>query len=211
MKSKSGSIKIYKDIFKVTYSGMKSVYCVIDISKKKLINSLIDKCLVLIIDQFGNYVIQSVLLLDEIDASNAIALKLVENAPYYSKHKYSSNVVEKCFDYCDENARRKLIAVLSKPDVMTDLILDEHGNYVIQKVLSCADVKTQNEMLQNIPPIISKLKNVNFGERIISRLMVSYPQMSSLFTGKEGKKYSNNKKYKKKNNNSNMNNKQKYK
>ena len=167
--------------------------------------------IILIIDQFGNYVIQSVLLLDEIDSSNAIALKLVENAPYYSKHKYSSNVVEKCFDYCDENSRRKLIAVLSKPDVMTDLILDEHGNYVIQKVLSCADVKTQNEMLQNIPPIMNKLKNVNFGERIISRLMVFYPQMSSLFSGKEGKKYSNNKKYKKKNNNANMNNKQKYK
>ena len=37
-----------------------------------------------------------------------------------------------------------------------DLILDEHGNYVIQKVLSCADVKTQNEMLQNIPPIMNK-------------------------------------------------------
>ena len=120
-------------------------------------------------------------------------------------------MVEKCFDYCDENSRRKLIAVLSKPDVMTDLILDEHGNYVIQKVLSCADVKTQNETLQNIPPIMNKLKNVNFGERIISRLMVSYPQMSSLFSGKEGKKYSNNKKYKKKNNNANMNNKQKYK
>ncbi len=68
-----------------------------------------------------------------------------------------------------------------------DLILDEHGNYVIQKVLSCADVKTQNEMLQNIPPIMNKLKNVNFGERIISRLMVSFHKCLLCLVGKKGK------------------------
>ena len=171
--------------------------------KRNLINSLIDKCLVLIIDQFGNYVMQSVLLLNDVEASNAIASKLVENAAYYSKHKYSSNVVEKCFDYCDDNARKKLINVLSKAEVMNDLIVDEHGNYVIQKVLACADLKTQNEMLQNIAPMINKLKTLNFGERIISRLLVSYPQMNGMISGK---KYAKGRYNKKKNNN-----KQKYK
>ena len=171
--------------------------------KRNLINSLIDKCLVLIIDQFGNYVMQSVLLLNDVEASNAIASKLVENAAYYSKHKYSSNVVEKCFDYCDDNARKKLINVLSKAEVMNDLIVDEHGNYVIQKVLACADLKTQNEMLQNIAPMINKLKTLNFGERIISRLLVSYPQMNGMISGK---KYTKGRYNKKKNNN-----KQKYK
>ena len=171
--------------------------------KRNLINSLIDKCLVLIIDQFGNYVMQSVLLLNDVEASNAIASKLVENAAYYSKQKYSSNVVEKCFDYCDDNARKKLINVLSKAEVMNDLIVDEHGNYVIQKVLACADLKTQNEMLQNIAPMINKLKTLNFGERIISRLLVSYPQMNGMISGK---KYTKGRYNKKKNNN-----KQKYK
>lgn len=171
--------------------------------KRNLINSLIDKCLVLIIDQFGNYVMQSVLLLNDVEASNAIASKLVENAAYYSKHKYSSNVVEKCFDYCDDNARKKLINVLSKAEVMNDLIVDEHGNYVIQKVLACADLKTQNEMLQNIAPMINKLKTLNFGERIISRLLVAYPQMNGMISGK---KYTKGRYNKKKNNN-----KQKYK
>ena len=173
--------------------------------KRNLINSLIDKCLVLIIDQFGNYVMQSVLLLNDVDASNAIASKLLENAAYYSKHKYSSNVVEKCFDFCDEDARKKLIKVLSKAEVMNDLIVDEHGNYVIQKVLACADLKTQNEMLQNIAPMINKLKNLNFGERIISRLLVAYPQMNGMLSGKKFNKG----RYNKKKNNSN--NKQKYK
>ena len=172
--------------------------------KRNLINSLIDKCLVLIIDQFGNYVMQSVLLLNDVEASNAIASKLLENAAYYSKHKYSSNVVEKCFDFCDEDARKKLIKVLSRAEVMNDLIVDEHGNYVIQKVLACADLKTQNEMLQNIAPMINKLKNLNFGERIISRLLVAYPQMSGMLSGKKFNKG----RYNKKKNNSN---KQKYK
>ena len=121
--------------------------------------------------------------------------------------------MKKCFDFCDENARKKLIAVLSKPEIMNDLILDEHGNYVIQKVLACADTKTQNEMLTNIAPIINKLKNVNFGERIISRLLISYPQMTNILNGKEGKRSNNKGRYnnKKKNNTGNTNNKQKYK
>ena len=168
-----------------------------------LLDKLINNCLMLIIDQFGNYVIQSILLMNSRECGNAIAMRITENVCYYAKHKYSSNVVEKCFDYCDDNARKKLINVLSKAEVMNDLIVDEHGNYVIQKVLACADLKTQNEMLQNIAPMINKLKTLNFGERIISRLLVSYPQMNGMISGK---KYTKGRYNKKKNNN-----KQKYK
>ena len=147
--------------------------------KSRLIQSLIDKCLILIVDQFGNYVIQSILLLKDISSANQIAEKLKDNVAYFSKHKYSSNVVEKCFDYCDDNARKKLIDCLSNKETVTDLILDEHGNYVIQKVLACADLKTQNEMLKYITPVINQLKTLNFGERIINRLVLTYPQLSA--------------------------------
>ena len=176
--------------------------------KSRLIHSLIDKCLILIVDQFGNYVIQSVLLLKDISSANQIAEKLKDNATYFSKHKYSSNVVEKCFDYCDDNARKKLIDCLSNKETVTDLILDEHGNYVIQKVLACADLKTQTEMLKYITPVINQLKTLNFGERIINRLVLTYPQLSSAvgnFEIKRGGGGSNRGKY----NNSNSNNKRK--
>lgn len=144
---------------------------------KKLLDKLIANCLLLIIDQFGNYVIQSILYLKDIKSSNAITVKLLENVCYYSKHKYSSNVVEKCFDYCDNHTRHKLIEALAKQEVINDLILDEHGNYVVQKVLACIDYRTQTQLLQGIMPLFPRINELSFGEHIISRLMISYPQL----------------------------------
>ena len=149
--------------------------------KDKLINSLLNDCENLIINQFGNYVIQSILLLNEINYSNIIVEIIIKNPSFYSKHKYSSNVVEKSFDYCDDEIRKKLIQILSEKNIVCDLILDAHGNYVIQKALSCADKDLQDIIIDNLKSVFTKLKNVSFGERIINRLSNLYPQLNDYF------------------------------
>ena len=128
-----------------------------------------------------NYVIQSILLMNNINCGNAIAMRITENVCYYAKHKYSSNVVEKCFDYCNGIVRDKLIYTLMRPEAINDLILDEHGNYVIQKVLACVDMERQKAMLALIIPLFDKLKMMNYGERVINRLLMSYPQLVNCF------------------------------
>ena len=140
-----------------------------------LLNKLIDNCLLLIIDQFGNYVIQTILLMGDKKYGNRLAEKIAENVVYYAKHKYSSNVVEKCFDYCDGIYLQNLMNNVQKNDNLTELILDEHGNYVVQKVLSLSKPNVQKAMLKIIVPLFDKLKNFSYGERVINRLIVSYP------------------------------------
>ena len=147
--------------------------------KNSLINNLIENCFVLIIDQFGNYVIQSILLLNESKLSSAIAMKICDNIPYYSKHRYSSNVIEKCFDFCGKKDRKKLIEKISTPEIISDLILDEHGNYVVQKALCYADSKEKEIILNNIRPMIPKIRNMPFGEKLLFRLFSLYPQLES--------------------------------
>ena len=120
------------------------------------------------------------LLLCDAEASEKLVDKLLGNITYYSKHKYSSNVVEKCFDYSDAPARKKLIDALNSKEIISDLIIDEHGNYVIQKVLANADSKTQNEVLNIIIENIPNIQEVPFGERIINRLFMTYPQMANM-------------------------------
>lgn len=68
---------------------------------------------------------------------------------------------------------------LSSPEIVAELILDDHGNYVIQKVLQCADEDTKENILKNIIPLIPKIKEVTFGERLLNRLYISYPQLNS--------------------------------
>ena len=173
--------------------------------KKNLINSLINNCLVLIIDQFGNYVIQSILLLNDSKASSIIALKICDNVAYYSKHRYSSNVVEKCFDFCGQNEKNKLIEKISPPDILADLIMDEHGNYVIQKALSCAEPDKRELILQNIIPLIPKIKCVSFGEKLLWRLMQTYPQLNTGVRTDNNNSNNNNSNSNNNNNNSNNN------
>ena len=140
-----------------------------------LLNKLIDNCLLLIIDQFGNYVIQSILLMGDKNYGNRLAEKIAENVVYYAKHKYSSNVVEKCFDHCNGIYLQNLMNNVQKKDNLTELILDEHGNYVVQKVLQLSKPHVQKQMLRIIVPLFEKLKNFSYGERVINRLMVTYP------------------------------------
>ena len=140
-----------------------------------LLDKLIENCLFLIIDQFGNYVIQTILLMGNKKYGNKLAEKIAENVVYYAKHKYSSNVVEKCFDYCDGNYLQNLMINVQKKENLIELILDEHGNYVVQKVLLLSPPLIRNNMLKLIVPVFDKLKKFPYGDRVINRLVASYP------------------------------------
>ena len=141
----------------------------------KLIDKLLDKSLLLIVDQFGNYVIQTILKKNNKNYGNKLAEKIVDNVVYYAKHKYSSNVVEKCFNYCDDIYLSNLINNVLKKDNLIELMLDEHGNYVVQKVISLSNFITQRQILKIIMQNIDKLKSCNHGERVINRLSANYP------------------------------------
>ena len=147
-------------------------------TRNQLISKLIENCFVLIIDQFGNYVIQSILLLNEKNYSSAIAMKICDNIPYYSKHRYSSNVIEKCLDFCGKKEKKLLIDKICTPEIISDLILDEHGNYVIQKALYYSEYKNREIILNNIKPLIPKIRNTSFGEKLLYRLYSLYPNLN---------------------------------
>ena len=148
--------------------------------KSELIKNLIDNCFVLIIDQFGNYVIQSILHLKNYKYCSDIALIISENAHYYSKHKYSCNVIEKCFDFCGKKERNILLEKLSKPEVISELIVDEHGNYVIQKALQYADNDKKEEILKIISSLIPKIRSTPFGDNLLNKLFYEYPKLNEL-------------------------------
>ena len=140
-----------------------------------LLDKLIENSLLLIIDQFGNYVIQTILLMGDNNLGNKIAEKITSNVVFYAKHKYSSNVVEKCFDHCDGIYLKNLMNNVQKKENLVKLILDEHGNYVVQKVLSLSTSKKQKAMLSIIKSLFDKLKNLPYGERVINRIVSTYP------------------------------------
>ncbi len=63
--------------------------------KELLIDSIIECSLGLILDQFGNYVIQYILAFKDYNYNERIILGYLNDISYLSKQKYSSNVIEK--------------------------------------------------------------------------------------------------------------------
>ena len=141
----------------------------------KLVDKLIDKSLQLIVDQYGNYVIQSILRENTENFGNKLSEKIVENVVYYAKNKYSSNVVRKLFDYCNGIYLLNLMKEVQKKENLIELILDIHGNYIAQKVIKLSNPLIQNQMLKIIKQNMSKLKNYSHGASVINRLIHNYP------------------------------------
>ena len=133
----------------------------------------------LCVDQFGNYIIQSIIKLNNENINKEICFNLKNNIIFYCKHKYCSNIVEKIFD-CNENINNEkniLIDIILEKENINNLIIDEHGNYVIQKLLSIIDENKRKKILEIIINLIPELKKKIFGEKVIMRLLVNYPEL----------------------------------
>ena len=145
----------------------------------KLTNKILDNFNSISIDQFGNYIIQSIIKLNDDNINKLILNKMINNIVYYSKHKFSSNIVEKFFEFCNDDIKQVLFEKLSDKNIIVDLIMDEHGNYVFQKVLNYCNEEKKNEILNLIIPLFNKLKDLSFGEKIIVKLILSYPELKN--------------------------------
>jgi mRNA-binding protein PUF3 len=91
----------------------------------------------LIADQYGNYVTQHVIEHgDPEDRANIISL--VKNELLnFSKHKFASNVVEKCLVFGTEQQRHEIMQKMTEKNErgesnLLGLIKDNYGNYVIR-------------------------------------------------------------------------------
>ena len=147
--------------------------------KNELINNLLNNCIVLIVDKFGNYVIQTILLLNDSNINSIIVKKICENLPFYSKHTYGVNVIEKCFDMCKKEDRQLIIDKIKHPEIISELIVNEYGNYVVQKALSFADEKDREIIMNYIIPLTPKIKEVKFGEKLLFKLTKYYQPLAN--------------------------------
>jgi len=93
----------------------------------------------LISDQYGNYVTQHIIEFGfPEDRARVIGL-VTMNLGTFSKHKFASNVVEKCLVFGSTEQKRAIVLkIIERTDgesTLMQLIKDGYGNYVIRKSL----------------------------------------------------------------------------
>lgn len=92
----------------------------------------------LISDCYGNYVTQHVIEHGGLEDRARVFEMVKAQFLLYSKHKFASNVVEKCLTFGSDAQRRELmLTIAEKPErgesTTMLLIKDPYGNYVLRK------------------------------------------------------------------------------
>jgi SOS response regulatory protein OraA/RecX len=153
------------------------------VNEEFLINIIneIDKNLdEIIIDQFGNYVIQDVITIKNKNNNKKIKEniinKIYNKISFFSTQKFSSNVIEKCFE--DNEIKNKIIEYLLINDNFKNILLNNYGNYVCQKALLYCNEENQNKFFKIIVNNSQELQMLSFGQKLISKLLIQYPKLS---------------------------------
>ena len=127
----------------------------------------------LVQDQYGNYVIQHILERGKPSEKSLVISKIFGQVLPLSKHKFASNVVEKCVAYGSKSDRQKLIeeVITTKADGTSPLVLmmkDQFANYVVQKMLDVVDGDQRDVLVAKIKPHLASLKKYTYGKHLIS-------------------------------------------
>ena len=137
--------------------------------KKYILMNLKD----IITDQFGNYVIQCILMNKNSEIVKNFVDEIKNNIIFYSNNKFSSNAVEKCFE--NENIKNDFIKLFMIKEIFEKIILDKFGNYVAQKAIATADDNEKIILIDLLRLLIPELKNKYFGEKLLSKMEFLYP------------------------------------
>jgi hypothetical protein len=148
-----------------------------------ILESIFNKTQEIIVDQYGNYVIQFVLKTIKEQNNNHYDLEnifkfIVDDLVTYSNQKYCSNVIEKLFTI--EELRTAIIAKLEDPEIMKALLFEQFGNYVVQKALNYSNKNEQNILLNLIATLVEDLKKLDYGFRLYNKLISKYPNLLSI-------------------------------
>ncbi|KAG4302093.1 hypothetical protein PCANB_001625 [Pneumocystis canis] len=129
----------------------------------------------LIQDQYGNYCIQHIIEKGEPEDRSKIISVVKGNIFQFSKHKFASNVVEKCITYGTDEEKKLLINEIMKNNedgssFLLPMIKNQYANYVIKKALDVANDDQRNKLISEIKPHLQFLKKNVHGKALSSNI-----------------------------------------
>jgi len=150
----------------------------------QLVSELLSAVHDMLTDPFGNYVIQHImergLPSQQEVIVNATHMRVVE----LSKHKFASNVMEKCVEFSNPELRSRtiineLLEGLPGQQRIFQLVADQYGNYVVQKMLDVCDAPTRDRILAVLRPNIPYLESLPYGRHILQCMARFDPSVSA--------------------------------
>ena len=157
-----------------------------DSNIKKIIDQVLESAESLILDQFGNYVIQHILEFGTPKNRNVIMKILIPNMFQFSIHKFASNVMEKCIKVVSEintgddsmqplmNYRKELISqslsLRGNKPCLALMCMNQYGNYVVQRII---DNIADNSLLECLRGFVGELRRSVYAKQVVGKLFIA--------------------------------------
>ncbi|CAK7198909.1 hypothetical protein SEUCBS139899_001577 [Sporothrix eucalyptigena] len=138
--------------------------------KSWLISRITQEAVTLIQDPFGNYVVQYIIDLNDHNYTEPLVAQLRGRICALSRHKFSSNVVEKCLRCSLDPSRDMIVEELLQPGEIDRLLRDSFANYVIQTALDYATPYMKVRLVDNIRPHLAQIRSTPYGRRIQAKI-----------------------------------------
>ena len=141
----------------------------------------------IITNQYGSYIFQYIIEKEDKDFKLSLLKQILPNILKICKTKYSSNAIEKCFEFhCQEIQQLIIDTICDNNNNIKELIMDPFGNYIIQKALCVCDKKSYEQIISVIGNNTDKIKKLNFGYKLISKLLIHHKSLANyLITSKK--------------------------
>ncbi|CAK7267437.1 hypothetical protein SEPCBS119000_002549 [Sporothrix epigloea] len=138
--------------------------------KSWLISRITQEAVTLIQDPFGNYVVQYIIDLNDHNYTEPLVTRLRGRICALSRHKFSSNVVEKCLRCSLDPSKDLIVEELLQPGEIDRLLRDSFANYVIQTALDYATPYMKVRLVDNIRPHLAQIRSTPYGRRIQAKI-----------------------------------------
>ncbi|ETS79063.1 hypothetical protein PFICI_08916 [Pestalotiopsis fici W106-1] len=139
--------------------------------KITLINQITENAARLVQDPFGNYVVQYIIDLNEPSFTQPLVLKFLGSIGRLSRHKFSSNVMEKCLRCASDQSKELMVSEILNSGEIERLLRDNYGNYVVQTALEHAPLQAKMQLIEVIRPIIPTVRGTPYARRISAKIM----------------------------------------
>jgi hypothetical protein len=157
-----------------------------DEDEKKINLLLVKKHIYQILsNQYGSYVFQYIIEKEDRDTKMEILNQILPHLIKICKTKYSSNAIEKCFEFHFEEIHNVIVSKICEcNNNIKDLIMDPYGNYIIQKALCVCNKKHYDQIISIIGANTEKIKKLNFGFKLITKLLTQHKSLANYINNK---------------------------
>ena len=158
--------------------------------RKKIVDLILTNLNGIMKDCYGNFIIQFIFFKfdkNKFDEILPIINKIKENMVDFCTNKFSSSVIEKCFEKNERRIGELFIKCLFEQHAndVIGILLNSYGKYVIKKACNFENKLFRNMISKTIIGKLNQMKENQEGEKIIQILKNDYPEFSFLFYEQE--------------------------